>query len=645
MNKKFSFKIDHLFFLFLTLVVILSFRLLQLQLFNQNDFENTIKNNIQDVVNLPAIRGKIYCDDGKKVLAQNKAIFSIHLRPETFPYNIHLRRKNHPEKISNYYRHLQEIEQQFEISTNKINGILRRRRRAFYKDYLLKSYSSVDKILELSSNKLSYPGLFYTFDLRRKYYEGIKYSHIIGYVGKPNNRQLKKNKSLYKDFFYGKLGIEKYYDKELRGKPGQKTLIRDSRNKIRDDFFSYRKKRPISGDDIYLTIDSKVQDILYQVMQGYKGGAIVSEVKSGKVLGLYSYPSYENDLFNKKLSKEIKSEYLYYQTNKDKVFFNRVTHGIYPPSSTFKIVMSCIALKNNISFYKTFYCNKTFSIGNQKFKCEGLHKNVSMINAFAYSCNSYYYQLGLLLGPSKIENFCKEYFNLGLSTDMGLYGEKEGFVPSINWKLEKKGYYWWDGDTANFSIGQGFLALTIAQVHLVTSTIANDGIGYKLHLLDKRFSSVDKIEQKTRKEMSVRLPLKKSSIKNIQKAMRQVLLWGTARYFNSSKMRIYGKTGTAQEKIDKDPHAWFTCYGERKGRKLAVTVFLENAGHGGTIAAPFAISILESIFFNRNPLLIIKEKMQVIDKPIIQEVYKKWRKIKGQKKLSKEYIASLKTRK
>lgn len=614
---------------------------MQLQLFNQKDFEDTIKNNIEDVVNIPAIRGKIYTGDSEKLLADNKEIFSIYLVPEKFPYNIYLRRRNRPETITNYYNHLKEIEEDFEISTNKINRILKQRRRVFYKKYLLKSYSTVDKILKLSAQKKKYAGLIYSYDLKRKYYESSKYSHIVGYVGKLSNKELKKNKKLYKDFFYGKLGTERYYDKELRGKAGKSILIRDARNKIRSEFFNHNKIKPIPGENIYLTIDPKVQSILYQIMQGYKGGVIVSDVNNGKVLGLYSFPSYESDLFNEKLSEETKKKYLAYQNDKDKPFFNRVIQGIYPPSSTFKIVMSCIALKNNISFYKTFYCNRNFYIGNQKFKCEGLHKNVSMLNAFGYSCNAYYYQLGLLLGPSKIKDFCQEYFNLGKRTGLDLFGEKKGVVPSIDWKLEQKGYYWWDGDTANFSIGQGYLALTIAQVHSVTATIANDGIGYKLHLLNKRVSLIDNIETVTKKKVVSRIPITKNHIKYIQRAMRQVLLWGTAKYFNSSKIKVYGKTGTAQEKKDKEPHAWFTCYAERKGRKIAVTIFLENAGHGGSIAAPFAVSILESIFFNRNPLLVIKEKMQTVDKPVIQETYQKWLKIKGEKKLSQEYIKKL----
>lgn len=611
---------------------------MQLQLFSKDNFEDTVKNNVEEEVFIPAIRGKIYSDDGKKVLAENKSVFSIYLSPEKFPYNIHLKRKNNPQKISNYYQHLTEIAEKFEISTNKIDRILKRRRRVFYKKYLLKTYSSLDKILYLSSNKNKYMGLVYSYNLRRKYYEDLKYSHIVGYIGKPSNQSLKKNKELYKDFFYGKLGIERYYDKELRGKEGKKVLVRDSRNKIRDDFYGYSEINSVPGNDIYLTIDSKVQDIVYKMMQGYKGGVIVSDFSNGKVLGLYSFPSYKSDLFNQKLSEKNKKLYLNYQTDKNKPFFNRVTHGLYPPSSTFKIIMSCIALKNNISFYKTFYCNKTFLIGQQKFKCEGLHKNISMINAMGYSCNSYYYQLGLLLGPSKIENFCKEYFNLGKLTDLGIFGEKKGVVPSINWKLEKKGYYWWDGDTANFSIGQGYLALTVAQVHFATTAIANNGVAYKLHLLDKIFSINENMENKTKKEISIRIPMKKSDIRYIQKSMRQVVLWGTARNFNSSKFKIYGKTGTAQEKLDKQPHAWFTCYSEKKGRKIAVTVFLENAGHGGTIAAPFAISILESIFFNRNPILVFKEKMQMVDKPAIKEVYKNWRKITREKKLSEEYM-------
>ena len=400
------------------------------------------------------------------------------------------------------------------------------------------------------------------------------------------------------------------------------------------------------GKNLYLTIDSRIQDIVYKTLQGLPSGAIVSRVATGEILAIYSYPSYDPNIFVGELDKKTFEKY---SKNKDKPFFNRVIQGGYPPSSTYKLVVSLTALdQRGIDFGTNYLCLGKIYIGSQRFTCEGIHLTQHFDSAISNSCNVFFYKLGLKIGPKTISKYSENYFNLGKKTGIDLLFELKGRIPNQKWKIEQTGNFWWDGDTANTSIGQGFSIVTIAQTHLITTAIANDGKGYKLHLL-RKYQSPDTSETfKPSKTATIDFPFNIRNIKYIQKAMRQVVINGTARRINLPNLSIAGKTGTAQTSVgNKKSHSWFTAYApfnsKDKNDVIAVTVFVEHGGHGSTIAAPFASAILQGIFFNKDPILTVKENLQ----PWVRQKakYEDWLKIRNEKRLPNSYFKNKKDKK
>ena len=487
---KFQNKIIIILTLVTTLIFIIIGRLFFLQIISHHKYKYQAQNNIKKTIHLPAYRGEIFIDKGKKKIAYNTPSYSIYLVPQSFPFNIYLDRKKgkkKEEKRKRYQEYLAKIEREFNISSKKIDFILKKKRRVFYQFFLLKDFVDKEKIIYLSENKEQFPGILYQGKIKRQYKQGLVYSHILGYLAKINKRELRRkyHEGFNKNSIIGKLGVEKYYDLQLRGKDGYQIFVKDSKKRIREELKG-ESIEAIPGDDIYLTIDSRLQKIIYKIMQHYIGGVIVSHVKSGAILGMYSFPSYDNNIFNNLQSPENLSKYKEYIKDEKKPFFNRVIQGEYPPSSTFKLLVSLAALDNNkVSAYQKYHCERYLFIGKKKFKCEGYHGKINMIQAITHSCNVYYYKVGIDIGAKKIIRYAQDYFNFGKIIDVDLSYEKPGRIPTQQWKIETKGAFWWDGDTANLSIGQGFLTTTIAQINLLTATIANNGKGYKLHLLEK----------------------------------------------------------------------------------------------------------------------------------------------------------------
>ena len=242
-----------------------------------------------------------------------------------------------------------------------------------------------------------------------------------------------------------------------------------------------------------------------------------------------------------------------------------------------------------------------------------------------------------MIGPSSIHRGAETFFNLGKKQLIDLSFEKIGRVPSQKWKLERIGNFWWDGDTANFSIGQGFNLVTILQVNTITRAIANDGIAYQPRLVKKLYDLKNNQLKEVEKEILFSLPFSELNLKRIQDAMRQVVKWGTAKRIDNDRILIAGKTGTAEVYKHQETHAWFTGYAPYDGDdKVVVTVFLEKAGFGGVLAATFARAILDGIFLDRDPFLTIKEILQPWESQ--SEIYATWLDKNQQKKLLPAYF-------
>ncbi len=620
--------------LFFRIAIVLCFsalvyRLYDLQVVKGDIYKERAINNKEQVVRIPAYRGEIFTGEDEVKIAENLPSYSLYLIPKPF-YD--LRRKT----IA-FNEKLNLIETRFDLPRERILKILDRRKLNPFSPVLIKSDIAEEKVFYLAENKEKFPELLFISDLKRRYFYGENFAHITGYIQKINSREYnqKKDQGYFIDSIVGRQGVESYYDKELRGRVGFKIQTVDVKKRVKKEI-EHEDNNPIPGNNLYLTTETKVQNILAKVMKHYPGGAIVTRASTGEVLGLYSSPSYDPNIFSGEPKKE---EFKKLIEDENNPFLNRVIQGEYPPSSIFKLIVALTALDNSqVNFNSlNYYCRGGLRIGGQYFKCTGYHANQDFISAIANSCNVFFYKLGILIGPNSIHRGAETFFNLGQKQLIDLSFEKAGRIPSQKWKLERIGNFWWDGDTANFSIGQGFSLVSILQVNTVTAAIANDGIAYRPHLVKKFYDLKNAQEVEIKKEVLFTLPFSKLNLKRVQNAMRQVVRWGTAKRIDNDRIVIAGKTGTAEIYKKQDTHAWFTGYAPYDGEdKLVVTVLIENGGFGGVLASTFARAILDGIFLDRDPFLTIKEILQPWESQ--SDIYETWLTRNDQKKLPASYF-------
>ncbi len=636
--KDYQFNLKFLKFILIIVFGILVVRLYQLQILDGAEYKKKAISNKNQVVRIPAYRGEVFAGKGEGKIVENLPSYSLYMIPKPF-YDL---RKN---EIS-FNQTLSLIEEKFAIPREGIVKILSKRRYNPFTSVLLKNGLTEEEVFYLAENNEKFPGLAYANSIKRNYIYGEDFAHITGYLQKisVNEYRKRKDKGYYIDSLVGKSGVEAFYDRELRGEEGFKIQTIDVKNRVKGEVESVDND-PIPGHNIFLSVEPRIQGIIAKVMKNYVGGAIVTRVKTGEILGLYSSPTFDPNIFSQRIQGENREKFKALVEADDNPFFNRVVQGEYPPSSIFKLIVAFTALdRPDITFNNTrYFCEGGLRIGGQYFKCTGYHRNQSFASAIANSCNVFFYKLAIRIGPNSIHRGATTFFNLGNLEGIDLNFEKKGRVPSQKWKLEKIGNYWWDGDTANFSIGQGFNLTTILQVNTVTAAIANNGIAYKPHLIRKLYDLENEREIKVEKEELINLPFQPENIRKVQNAMRQVVTWGTAKRIDNKKILIAGKTGTAEVYKNKDTHAWFTGYApytenlNAPDDRVAITVLIEQGGFGGVLAATFARAILDGIFLSKDPNLTIKQILQPWT--IHSDTYNDWIKRNGEKKLPAEYFA------
>lgn len=409
-------------------------------------------------------------------------------------------------------------------------------------------------------------------------------SAVVGYVGEVNEQEvglLKSNdKYILKDSI-GRAGLQLQYENTLKGKNGGRLVEVDNAGQVVRDL---GRREPISGSDLQTSIDSKLQLIAYEALKNKKGGVIVSNPKTGEILGLVSSPGYDPNKINQSLS------------DPDLPFFNRAVSGLYPPGSTFKMVTTTAALgsakatKNftvedtgviNVAGFK--YANWFFT---QYGRTEGV---VSWVKALTRSNDIFFYKVGELVGPDILASWAKV-FGFGQLTGIDLPGEVEGLIPTPTWKEKFKGEKWFLGNTYHMAIGQGDVLATPLQVNQMTNILATNR-KCQLHISQNTVLSAQCSEIKISPD--VLDIIKKGMIGACQEG-------GTAYpFFAWTGPEVACKTGTAEYITTSGKyatHAWFTVYAPVDDPQISVTVLIEGGGEGSKTAAPVARKILTTYF-------------------------------------------------
>lgn len=544
---------------------ILAARLIILQLFMGHYYGYLADTIRARVIPEIAPRG-IILDRSGSILAESKIIYNL----EILPYQI---------KNQEYvFRFLNTLG----ISTLGVEDKLRKKNYLPYEPLPVKNNLSPREIAYLEENRDLLPGVMIRSHIIRYYPNNNICAHVLGYVGEINKAELKNLKKAGYQLgdIIGLAGIERYYDTYLKGIDGRHPLEVDPfGNPVR----KLASQDPIPGSTVHLTIDLELQKKAEEIFGEHKGAVVILDPTSGAILTMFSKPDYNPNFFTDFLSD---AEWKTIRTNEFPLH-NRALSG-YPPGSTFKVFTLLAALeRSGFNERQNFHCPGYMYVSGRRFDCwepHG-HGNIDIYRGFIQSCDIVFYNLGLQLGADIIARTAAS-FGLGLATGIDLPYEATGFIPTERWKQRVHKQAWYPGDSLNMSIGQGWNLVTPLQLAVATAALANNnGIVYKPYLMTRIESLEGKTLIQQNPEKTSELPFDKANLRLIRRLMSEVVTKGTGLNAKIEAIHIAGKTGSAEVFRAKKTHAWFASYAPAEKPELAMVVFVETGGHGGTIAA------------------------------------------------------------
>ncbi len=455
----------------------------------------------------------------------------------------------------------------------------------------LKEGLSREEMFKVEENRTNLPGVNLQIEPRRRYPYGALAGHLLGYLGKINQEELDRLflEGYRQDDLLGKSGLEHTYDQYLRGEPGGIEIEVDAQRRERRIIRNFSS---LLGKNLFLTVDSELQKVCEEELKSRKknGAIIVLEPQTGEILALVSLPGYDPNLFTGLNNQKEVTRLL---SDPQLPLFNRTLQGLYPPGSVFKIITAICALEEKkIDLKEEMFCSGSFSLGKRVFRCwkpEG-HGCVSFLSALTHSCDVYFYQLGLRCGVDLLEKYAKK-FGLDNLSQIDLPGEKKGLVPGRSWKRKYCASPWYEGDTVNLSIGQGYVLLTPLAAANLAAILANRGKLYRPHLVKKIVDEENNTLLEMQPQEIFALDLKVETWEILNQGLKEAVLQGTGRAASLPGIDIAGKTGTGENPAGGD-HAWFIGYAPAENPKIAFAIFVEHGGRGGVAAAPIAQKIV-----------------------------------------------------
>lgn len=426
---------------------------------------------------------------------------------------------------------------------------------------------------------LKFEGNDLAFELRRKYPYGQSSAFVTGYVNKTGEDDLKKDscvRSLLADDWLGRGGAEALFECKLRGEAGRRLVEVDAK---REYLRELGRVDPVGGDDINLSVDAYWQEKVYELVKDQKVAVVISDVKTGQLLVMVSSPSFDPNIFSFSRNNQLILEMLSDDTNYP--LLNRAIATRYHPGSVFKLVVATAGLEEKvIDGTSLIEDTGVITIGEYSYnnwlwtKRGAVDGMVDVVKGLQRSNDIFFYRLGERLGPDDIYKWAVK-FGYDTESGLGFAGEVDSIVPNPDWKLETKEERWFLGNTYHLAIGQGDLAVNVAQVNKVTSAIANEGRLCQLTI------------EKGREEC-VNLPISKQNLEMVVEGMERACNeGGTAWPLFNFKTNIACKTGTAEVGDgSKDTHAWLTAFAPVEDPEIAITVMAERGGEGSDVAAP-----------------------------------------------------------
>ena len=564
-------------FSLVSVFLILFLSLFKLQIIESTKYTTIAEKNFVRIKTVFSIRGEIY----------DKKYRSIVLNKPSYNLYISLNKIQDKKKVTEF------ISQNFDLNPGEINKIIYDNRFRLYKDVLIVQNINFAKMVKISEQMNYYPSLSLKSEKIRNY---LYNNHFTGYTDRINENEYAK----YKDDGYsinsyiGKSGLEKYYENLLRGTNGYQLLQVDASGQNLQFFKHNLDKPPVNGTSMILTIDNDLQYYICSIFPKEKNGAIVvMDVKTGGILAYVSKPDFNQNIFSENLTTE---QWSNITNDPAKPMLDRIIHGTYPPASIFKPIMAILALEEEVINEKTKLsrCEGGLWFGNRYFKCwwEKGHGRLNVLDAIKYSCDVFFYDLSTQFSLEQINNFTKENM-LTVRTGIDLPGERKGFFPTRKWYIDNYGkYVGIIGHKVNLAIGQGEVLVTPLQICAYYAALGNNGKWIKPHLLTKTITDTESnyIQPEIKQ-----LPISQKNLELIQQSLFNTVneSYGTGVAASLNNVSVYGKTGSAENHMGEETHSWFAGYARQDEFEIAFVVFLENAGHGGSVSAPIARRIIQ----------------------------------------------------
>ncbi|TAM38342.1 penicillin-binding protein 2 [bacterium] len=546
-----------LFIYFLSLMfVVLLIGLLNLNVLQGAKFRRLSKSNCIRLISQSGTRGNILDRNGE-IIAGNRISYDVMILPQE------------PGQLD---RAIAAVSRILGIGAGELKS-------AFKKNFISSSLPTTvanniepRKAIILEEYKVEEPSIIIQPKPLRYYPNGPSACHVIGYVNEIDRWRLTK----LEDYGYktkdivGFGGVEEKYDYYLRQEEGGLSVEVNHRGKF-TRVLGFQP--PVNGRDVQLTLDLRIQKIAEDALSGRKGTVILMDPQNGEILALANYPDYNPSVFVNKRTALISGLF----NNPNSPLINRAIQSSYPPASVFKVVLASAGLElKKINLSTNFVCPGWTMVGARKFSCWDTHGTQDITQAIAHSCDVFFYKTGLLLGGQNIHDYA---IKLGLSRPSGfdLPYETSGFIPSPLWRKLNKFQKWYDGDTANLSIGQGDCLTTPLQLTCMMAVFANRGYLPVPYII----KAVGGVDLETKKRRLLPVNFKKGTIEAVREGLREVVsdAKGTGNILSALPVEVAGKTGTAQVSRGLT-HAWFVGFFPYDKPKYVICVLLENGGPG-----------------------------------------------------------------
>jgi penicillin-binding protein 2 len=593
-------------FAVLAAFVLLAARFVFLQVVQHDVYRAKAEENRIAIVPVPPNRGLIVDRNGL-VIARNYSGYTL----EIFPG-----------RVASVEGAIDELAELIEITPRdraRFRKMLQETRNA--ESLPIRTRLSDEEVAKFAANRFRYHGVEIKARLFRQYPYGDVASHVLGYMGRVTQDdqarfEAEGTGANYRGTDYiGKAGVEASYEAELHGATGFEQVEIDAAGRgIR----TLSRSAPISGNDVTLTLDIRLQQVAELAFGGRRGALVALEPSTGAVLALVSKPGFDPNQFVDGIDPQYWAEL---NTSPDKPLNNRAISGVYPPGSTFKPFMALAALQLGKRTARTTINDPGYFVfGERRFRDSkpGGHGIVDLHKSIVVSSDVYYYQLANDMGIEAIAGFMR-HFGFGSRTGIDLQGEAAGVLPSPEWKMARfrrpADQRWYPGETISIGIGQGYNAYTPIQIALATATLANGGTMYRPRLvehIDRRGGERRYVEP----EMAHKAPVRAEHFELVKRAMADVNKEGTgARAFAGAQYTSGGKTGTAQviqikqnEKYDEAKvaerfrdHSLFIAFAPVESPRIALAVVVENGGFGARAAAPIARTVLDYFLLGKTP--------------------------------------------